>query len=72
MSKVKNLIPEKVKSEHSIEQLQKAIDTDKKKREADFLAYIQEGSKTFNCDIGAKPFINEEGKIMAQPFVFSK
>lgn len=72
MSKVKNFIPEKVKSEHSIEQLEKAIKADKEKREKEFLAELQPLLEKYKCDISAKPFINEEGKILAQPFIFAK
>lgn len=72
MTKVKNLIPEKKVSEHSVEQLQKAIQADKEKREKAFIAALEELCKEFNCAVGAKPFINEEGKIMAQPMIFAK
>ena len=72
MSKVKNLIPEKVQSQHSIEQLEKAIKADKEKREKEFHAELLLLCEKYKCDISAKPFINEEGKILAQPVIFAK
>lgn len=72
MSKVKSLIPEKVKSEHSIEQLEKAIKADKAKREQEFLSEVQLLCEKYKCDISAKAFINEEGRVLAQPVIFAK
>lgn len=72
MSKVKNLIPEKQKSEHQIAELEKAIKADKEKREKEFHAELLLLCEKYKCDITAKPFINDEGKISAQPIIFSK
>ena len=72
MTKVKNRIPEKKVSDHSVEQLQKAIQAEKETREKAFLADLEELCKKHNCGISAKPFINEEGKIVAQPVVVAK
>ena len=72
MSKVKNLIPEKVKSEHQIAELEKAIKADKEKREKDFHTELIALCEKYKCDITAKAFINEEGKVLAQPVIFSK
>lgn len=72
MSKVKNLIPEKQKSEHQIAELEKAVKADKEKREKEFYAEIQLLCEKYKCDIGAKAFINEEGRVLAQPIIFAK
>lgn len=56
----------------SIEELEKAIKADKEKREKEFFAEVQLLCEKYNCDITAKAFINEEGKVLAQPVIFAK
>ena len=61
-----------VTKESKVEQLAKEVQAEKAEREKAFLADLEELCKKHNCGVSANPFINEEGKIVAQPVIFAK
>ena len=61
-----------VTKESKVEQLQKEVQAEKVIREQSFIKELEELCKKYNCALGAKALINEEGKIVAQPVVVAK
>lgn len=55
-----------------IEELNEAVEADKRNRETLMLEELKVLLEKHNCEIVAKPFINEQGVIQAQPLIIAK